>query len=190
MRTGRDPRAPACPRNAPSWRQSAAVAAPSGGGAIRFRIGAATAGLGIVLIAAALGPGTARTAEATLSVVMDKAKLVRYPAKTETVIVGNPVIADVTMLKSSGLVVLTGRGFGETNLVFLDRSGTVLSESNLKVEPSSAYVVVQRGPDRESYACQPRCQPAVSLGDASSFMAETIKNITSRNTIAAGSATH
>ena len=75
-------------------------------------------------------------AEGLMTVSLDRAKVFKYPANTETIIVGNPIIADVTMLKNSGRLVLTGKGFGETNLVFLDHDGTVLSESRLRVEPS------------------------------------------------------
>lgn len=149
---------------------------------------AAGVGLLCALVSLASACGCAGATERGLSVVMDKAKVFKYPAGTETIVVGNPVIADVTMLKNSGLLILTGRGFGETNLVFLDHAGAVLSEADLRVEPSPAFVVVQRGAERESYACHPRCEPAVSLGDSTTYMTETIRNITSRNAAAAAGA--
>ena len=141
--------------------------------------------LAILSVASSAAPADAAP---TLSVTMDKATVVKYPANTETIIVGNPIVADVTMLKGSGLVVLTGRGFGETNVVFLDRAGTILSEADLKVEAAPSLVTVQRGGDRESYACHPRCQPVVSLGDSTTFMGQTIGAIKSRNDVAAGAA--
>jgi hypothetical protein len=127
-------------------------------------------------------------AEGLMTVSLDRAKVFKYPANTETIIVGNPIIADVTMLKNSGRLVLTGKGFGETNLVFLDHDGTVLSESRLRVEPSGGLVTVQRAGERESYACHPRCEPTVTLGDSAPFMQNTIAGFTARNGLASGAA--
>ncbi len=119
-----------------------------------------------------------------LMVTMDKAKLVKYPPTTETIIIGNPIIADVTMLRSSGLLVVTGKGFGETNLLLLDRNGTILSDASLRVEPSDALLVVQRGSERETYACHPRCEPTVSIGDAPAYFGNAGTAITARNNLA------
>lgn len=127
----------------------------------------------------------ARAAEApVIDVVLDKAKIVRMPPHAETIVVGNPIIADVTTLKGSGLVVVTGKGFGETNLIFLDHGGEAIQEASVRVQASPSLVVVQRGLSHESYACQPRCQPTVSLGDAADFLKESSSQITSRNTLA------
>ncbi len=131
---------------------------------------------------------TARAEEATVYVTLDHARIMPYPAGTETIIVGNPIIADVTMLKSAGRVILTGRGFGETNLVFLDQNGAVLSEARLRVRESAALLTVQRGVDRESYSCQPRCQPAVSLGDATTYLHNNTSDIQLRDSLATGAA--
>ena len=148
------------------------------------------AATGFVMLAIGVANASPSAAQGTMTVSLDKAKLFKYPANTETIIVGNPIIADVTMLKDSGMVIVTGKGFGETNLVFLDRAGTVLSESNLQVQPSASLVTVQRGMDRESYACHPRCEPSVSLGDSSTFMKEAIGDIAARNAAAAPGAPH
>jgi hypothetical protein len=118
--------------------------------------------------------------------MLDRAQVISIPADTETVIVGNPIIADVTMLRNSGKVILTGKGFGETNLLFLDGSGRVLSQSILRVREPASMMVVQRGPDRETYACQPRCQPTVTLGDSATFLQRSIGDIQSRNGVASG----
>ena len=135
-----------------------------------------------------LATSAAQAQEATVYVTLDHARIMPYPAGTETIIVGNPIIADVTMLKSADRVILTGRGFGETNLVFLDQHGAVLSEARLRVRESAALLTVQRGADRESYSCQPRCQPAVSLGDSSAFLHGNVADIQLRDGLATGAA--
>ena len=120
----------------------------SGSGARGFAFAAT------VLLMAAAGPASA--ADATVTVMLDRAQVMRFPPSTETVVVGNPIIADVTMLRNSGEVILTGRGYGETNLLFLDGAGRLLSEAVLRVREAPSMMVVQRGTDRETYACQPR----------------------------------
>jgi len=133
-------------------------------------------------------PAPAAALEATVYVTLDRAQVMPYPADTETIVVGNPIIADVTMLKNSRQIILTGRGYGETNLVFLDHTGNVLSEAKLRVRESQQLVVVQRGLDRETYACQTRCQPTVNLGDAHDYLQANVKDIQTRNGLASGAA--
>ena len=128
------------------------------------------------------GPAPAALAADAIEVNLDQAKIIELPESTSTIIIGNPLIVDVTMLKSSGKVVLTGKGFGETNLLAVDRNGVVVSESSLRVSEAGGNIVVQRGTERESYHCNPRCLPTTSLGDAPRDMGETANQINTRNT--------
>ena len=143
----------------------------------------------LTLAAALLGlPRLAAAEETTVAVMLDRAQLVPFPKTTETAIVGNPIIADITMLRNTGQVIVTGKGFGDTNLLFIDGHGAVLSELRLRVQEAPAMMVVQRGTDRETYACHPRCQPTVSLGDTSTFLQRSIGDIQARNAQATGAA--
>ena len=119
-----------------------------------------------------------------INVYLDQAKIIEIPETTVTVVIGNPLFVDTTMLRSGGKLVLTGKGYGETNLIALDKNGVAVSEAIVRVQPSGKNLIVQRGVDRESYNCNPNCQPTVSLGDSSRFMGETSGQITSRNTAA------
>jgi Flp pilus assembly secretin CpaC len=104
-----------------------------------------------------------------LNVMLDRAKVIKLPEATRTVIVGNPAIADVAIQKS-GIVVVTGKSYGETNLIALDNGGNMLAESTLVVQASNqATVTVQRGLERQSYSCTPSCMPSVRLGDDPTF---------------------
>jgi hypothetical protein len=129
-------------------------------------------------------------AEDVINVYLDQAKIIELPDKTATVILGNPIIADVTMLKRNNKVVLTGKGFGETNLIALDASGTALGESVIRVTSASHDLVVQRGMDRESYTCAPRCQPTISLGDTPKFTSDLSGQIQARNALSGGGGGH
>jgi Flp pilus assembly secretin CpaC len=128
------------------------------------------------------GFGAAEAAD-LINVTLDQAKVLQLPEKTATVIVGNPVIADVTMLKRNDTIVLTGKGFGETNLIALDAQGKALGESIVRVTPAENVLIVQRGMDRESYACSPKCQPIVNLGDTTKYVTDIASQIQSRNTL-------
>lgn len=140
-------------------------------------------GLAGLPLPCAAAPAAAQDTADHIFVALDRAKIVKLPPNVDTVIVGNPTIADVTLLKHNGLVVLTGKGFGETNVIFLDAAGQALSEATVTVRTTQTLLTVQRGLDRESYSCAPRCEPAVSLGDATKFMSDTSSQITSRNAL-------
>lgn len=126
----------------------------------------------------------AMASDNAIEVVLDKAKIIRMPAHAQTIVVGNPSIADVTTLKIDGLVVVTGKGFGETNMIFLDKTGAAVEESTVTVVAGTSQITVQRGAARESYSCQPRCEPTVALGDDQIFSGTTSAQITSRNKLA------
>src|SRR5215210_8279707 len=100
--------------------------------------------IGACAAAAALGTGLGRPAEAApngvppVTVIIDHAKVVKLPEKTQTVIVGNPIIADVTVQRN-GILVVTGKSYGVTNLIALDAAGGLLTESLISVQtPSEA----------------------------------------------------
>jgi Flp pilus assembly secretin CpaC len=104
-----------------------------------------------------------------IAVNVDQAKLVKLPARVATIVVGNPLIADVT-LQNGGMVVVTGKGYGATNFIAMDRSGEVLVDRVIQVEgPTDQLVTVYRGVERESYSCMPICQRRVTLGDGESY---------------------
>ncbi|WP_332691051.1 pilus assembly protein N-terminal domain-containing protein [Bosea sp. (in: a-proteobacteria)] len=153
----------------------------------------------IAAAAAALAPAVAQTRPApapaptatenrqeSVIVTVDHAKVVRLPEKAQTVIVGNPAIADVTVQRN-GVMVVTGKSFGVTNLIALDASGTLLAESFVRVRAATDSVLtVQRGLERESYSCTPVCQPAAQLGDVKRFFDEVGGQSSSRNAAATG----
>ena len=64
--------------------------------------------------------------------------------------VGNPLIADVT-LQNGGIIVVTGKGYGATNFIAMDRAGDILVDRVIQVEgPTDQLVTVYRGVERES----------------------------------------
>jgi len=105
----------------------------------------------------------------SIAVNVDQARLVKLPARVATIVVGNPLIADVA-LQAGGVLVVTGKGYGATNFIAMDRGGEVLVDRVIQVEgPTDQLITVYRGIDRESYTCRPICQRRVTLGDGDSY---------------------
>jgi len=124
----------------------------------------------------------------TIAVNVDQAKLVRLPGKVATIVVGNPLIADVT-LQPGGMIVVTGKGYGATNFIALDRGGEILVDRQIQVEgPSDRLVTVYRGIERESYSCMPVCQRRVTLGDSDTYFNNTMSQAGSLSSTASGNA--
>ena len=112
----------------------------------------------------------------------------KLPAKVSTIVVGNPLIADVT-LQSGGIIVVTGKGYGATNFIAMDRNGEVLVDRQIQVEgPTDQLVTVYRGVERESYSCMPICQRRVTLGDGENYFKAAIDQAGSLSGQAAGAA--
>ena len=116
----------------------------------------------------------------TITVALDRAKMIKVPDGTQTMVIGNPLVADVTLLKGNNSMVLTGRSFGTTNLILLDSSGTPIAESLVEVTHAPGALTVLRGTARESYSCTPNCAPAVALGDDTKYLNDTLGNVRTR----------
>ena len=79
--------------------------------------------------------------------------------------IGNPIIADLS-IQPGGIGVITGKGYGATNVIVMDATGAVLMEKSIEVKgPSDPTVVVYRGVNRNTYSCTPVCEPRITLGD-------------------------
>jgi len=143
---------------------------------------------GLGFSSAVAATAAAATADADmLKITLDQAKVAKVPAGTTTLVVGNPAIADVTMLKGGVGMVVTGKGYGQTNLVAIDVQGNILDEKQILVTPTRSVLVVQRGDARVSYTCNPLCMPTVQLGDEDKAFEDANKQITTRNSLAQGS---
>jgi len=124
-----------------------------------------------VTIVCMLGFAFANVARAdNMTIQLDQAQLLRLPDGVSTIVIGNPLIADAS-LQPGGLLVITGKGYGSTNLLALDRSGRVLLDKQLVVNKARAngVVIVQKGMDTETYSCNPDCAPRATLGDTPNF---------------------
>jgi hypothetical protein len=119
----------------------------------------------------AIALGATPTQADNVTVNVDEARVMKLPERVATIIIGNPLIADAT-LQSGGILVVTGKGFGATNLLALDRSGRVVMDKTVQVlgaSTSSDLVIVFKGVERESYSCAPDCERRLTLGDSPAY---------------------
>jgi hypothetical protein len=138
--------------------------------------------LGAVLMAGSANADTVR-------VNIDQSHIMRLPERAATVVIGNPLIADAT-LQNGGILIVTGKGYGSTNLIALDRAGREVKTDMVQVvgPGTGDLVTVFRGVDRETWSCAPKCEPRITLGDAPPYFAQTLAETTARNGQAAGGA--
>ena len=123
---------------------------------------------------------TSAGAAEVINVIMDQAKITPVPDRTATLVVGNPLIADVSV-QAGGTMVLTGKGYGVTNVIALDHAGKVLSDKLVRVKGPLENVVVYRGTTRESYTCAPNCERRITLGDSAEYFETTLTQTAVRN---------
>jgi hypothetical protein len=127
-------------------------------------------------------------ADDVIPVQLDQARIVKLPERAATVVIGDPLIADMS-IQPGGLAVVTGKAYGATNVVVLDRTGAVLMERNVEVKgPPDRLVYVYRGASRSTYSCTPDCAPRITLGDDFDFFDKNLAQSSSRSTqaLAAG----
>lgn len=98
------------------------------------------------------------SAQSGIEVVMNQAKIVKLTRPADTIVIGNPLIADAAV-QDSTTVVLTGKGFGVTNLVILDSEGSPIVDEQVYVTRHDARSVrVYRRAEVQTLSCTPRCE--------------------------------
>jgi hypothetical protein len=140
-----------------------------------------------IFVTAVLGLAMANAKADGVEVGLDQAQIMRLPSGVATIVIGNPLIADGS-LQAGNLLVVTGKGYGSTNLMALDRGGRILMDKEITVTgPRQAdLVTVYKGVDRESYSCAPKCEPRITtLGDHATYFANGLAQSNARSGAAA-----
>lgn len=143
----------------------------------------------LIIVLATLATLTASAHAATnepITVKANMARILRISAPAATVIIGNPGVADVTIQDPQTLI-LTGKSFGETNLIVLDSAGNPVADTMVSVVQANAdTITVYMGTARTTLSCQPVCQPTITLGDDTNFSSTTLSSSTLLQGAAAG----
>ena len=111
-------------------------------------------------LAAVLSFAPATQAETGIHIVMNQARILKLARPADTVVVGDPEIADA-VVKDSRTVVLTGKGFGITNIVIIDADGAAIVDDQVMVSRSVANTTrVYRRAYVQTLSCTPYCETA------------------------------
>ncbi|MEM8748756.1 MAG: pilus assembly protein N-terminal domain-containing protein [Pseudomonadota bacterium] len=131
----------------------------------------------------AVEPDASRNDRGSLKIIIDRAKVVRIAKTADTIIVGNPSIVDAT-IQDGRTIVLTGRSFGVTNLIVLDGNGNPIVDETVTVQGHEQNTVrIYRRSVRETLACDPVCEPTLTIGDNSENFNQSVGQIESRNAL-------
>ena len=102
-----------------------------------------------------------------VSVALDHAERLNVHGAAANVVVGNPAVADVTVVDSHTLYVL-GRSYGSTGVTVTDALGRTLYAGDVTVVRPLNSVSVYRGVARADFACAQTCAEAKSAAAAGS----------------------
>ena len=116
----------------------------------------------ILALAAFAAVAAAAQAE-SISVSADQVERVHLRGAAADVVIGNPAIADVTMIDNRTLVI-TGKSHGVTSLVVFDGQRRVLFEGPVSVGVSGGHVAMVRGAEggpaeEKVFTCYGVCTP-------------------------------
>jgi len=119
------------------------------------------------LATAVLLAGTAQARSNALAVPLDEVRIMAFDRPVATLYVGNPTIADITMIDKRHVFVL-GKSYGATNIIALDSAGRQISNHQVVVSAGGGGIVtLQRGSARITYSCAAqRCEATPRPGDA------------------------
>ncbi|MGV3577764.1 pilus assembly protein N-terminal domain-containing protein [Brevundimonas sp.] len=97
----------------------------------------------------------------TLNVEIDRSARIGLTGSAASVIVGNPEIADVTVVDANTLFV-TGKGYGVTEVAVVDGVGRTIYQGEVVVTGgSTGSVRVWRGAQATELACAASCAPSI-----------------------------
>ncbi|HUE66338.1 MAG TPA: pilus assembly protein N-terminal domain-containing protein [Rhizomicrobium sp.] len=102
-----------------------------------------------------------------VALALDEVRTLTFKNPITTVYVGNPSIADVTMIDARHAFV-QGKSYGRTNIVALDRENTTVFNTNVSVSggQGGGTVTLNRGAQRVTLTCAGgRCEPTPTPGD-------------------------
>jgi Flp pilus assembly secretin CpaC len=103
---------------------------------------------------------------AEIKIPLDQVRIITFKKPVKTVFVGNPVIADITVIDPLH-VFLLGKNFGTTNIVALDGAGHESANEQITVlDRPGSVVTLQRGTGKTTLNCtSSRCEAAPTPGD-------------------------
>ncbi len=115
---------------------------------------------------------------AGIGVAVDQAKMVALARPAKMLFVGNPTIADISIIDSRHAFVL-GKTFGVTNLIALDAEGRQISNQQITVSNGHDAVTVNVASGQFNYSCsRAHCESMPRPGDVATYVTNTEQAVT------------
>lgn len=115
-----------------------------------------------------------------VSITMDEVRVVTFNRPIATVFVGNPMIADATVIDPHHAFVL-GKTFGVTNLIALGpQSETIANQQIMVTNRAGGVVTLNKGASQFNYSCTlAHCESNPVPGDQKAFFDDTTGSVNS-----------
>ncbi|HWU54562.1 MAG TPA: pilus assembly protein N-terminal domain-containing protein [Rhizomicrobium sp.] len=145
------------------------------------------------LLAAAAASGSLALAAGkgdAVALALDEVHTLTFRTPVATVYVGNPSIADVTMIDARHAFV-QGKGYGRTNIMALNRDNVMVFNTHVSVtgNNSGGTVTLNRGAQRVTLNCAGgRCEQTPTPGDSKDSYDSAVGQINGHQTAARGAA--
>jgi hypothetical protein len=125
----------------------------------------------------------------SVALALDEVHTLTFRVPVATIYVGNPTIADVTMIDARHAFV-QGKGYGRTNIVALNRDNVQVFNTHVTVTASEGgTVTLNRGAQRVTLTCAGgRCEPTPMPGDDQKAYDTVSGQSTAHQTAARGAA--
>lgn len=138
----------------------------------------------------AAAPAYAAAKSDSVALALDEVHTLTFRTPVSTVYVGNPTIADVTMIDAKHAFV-QGKGYGRTNIVALNRDNVMVFNTHVTVTGSEGggTVILNRGAQRVTLNCSGgRCEPTPMPGDGKDTYDSMNGQVTAHQSAARGAA--
>src|SRR5690349_19591365 len=125
----------------------------------------------------------------TVALALDEVHTLTFRTPVATVYVGNPSIADVTMIDARHAFV-QGKGYGRTNIMALNRDNVMVFNTHVSVtgNNSGGTVTLNRGSQRVTLNCAGgRCEQTPTPGDGKDYDT-AVSQLTGHQSAARGAA--
>lgn len=118
---------------------------------------------------------------------MDQVRPYTLETPAQSIVVGNPGIADVTVQDNKNLL-LFGKAPGMTNMYIFNEEGEAVTNLIIRVRAQSAGMLTfYRGSARTTYNCTSNCEATVTVGDSTETFSEVSSQVQNKFKQASGS---
>ncbi len=125
-------------------------------------------GIGVAVALGIMG-AVAGAQAATVKIKPDEVKVVRLSERPSTVVVGNPLYADVMVVGNQILV--QGQNYGKTSVIVMNNEGRKIARLEVVVsgQPEETIAIFRQG-KKETFICNPDCNSFLDTSDNAESM--------------------